>query len=591
MRRDQTLRGLSFCAVAILLLLLAALGTPSYAQAPQRGTILGAVTANQGAVRGFRVTAHNLSVQIWYVVFTKDGHYTVPQALPGSYEVSVLQEGYDSPTQKISLGEGQTQTANLSVKRRVPDPDVTYLDYDQLYPPGAGRDLLEKNCMGCHGLDFYNSQHRTEAGWRAGINIMFNGPSFHDAPMFARNQFTAAEKDTIAKYLAANFGADSTDRQLKHDPYLVDEDALSKAIYVEYDAPDMPLVNKTSAKPAVAPVSYGNPSIGSAMTSGISSGEDGPIMTPAANAQVMHDTKLAADGHVWVTAANANEIVQLDPKAANPNTRYKQYPIQSPEAPRGVYPHGITINHEGHIFWAETMGGRVGELDPETGKMKRHRLPTEGSILQVVTDQKDNVWYTQIQGSSIGVVDGKTGRVSQWGTPTVDSDPYGMAIDQKGNVWTGGIAKGLLIKFDPVLESFTEYTPPTKYAGVRRVGVDSKGLIWFSEFRVSQIGYLNPDTGEMKEYKLPMKYSHPYDAWPDMTDNIWFTDHFNDSLIKFDQNTKKATYYPLPQLAWSIPKIEVEKNNTIWFGSRGVPNVVTVHFYPNGYSAAAMPEP
>jgi hypothetical protein len=35
----------------------------------------------------------------------------------------------------------------------------------------------------------------------------------------------------------------------------------------------------------------------------------------------------------------------------------------------------------------------------------------------------------------------------------------------------------------------------------------------------------------------------------------------------------------------------VEKNNTIWFGSRDVPHVVAVHFYPNGYSASAPPEP
>jgi hypothetical protein len=57
------------------------------------------------------------------------------------------------------------------------------------------------------------------------------------------------------------------------------------------------------------------------------------------------------------------------------------------------------------------------------------------------------------------------------------------------------------------------------------------------------------------------------------------------------RDTQKFTYYQLPQLKWSVPKIEVEKNNTIWFGSRSVPHVVAVHFYPDGYSAAAPPEP
>jgi len=570
MRITRTFGRLSLAAAPLLLLLLILQGAPSYAQTSQRGTITGAVTADQGAVRGFRVTAHNVAAQIWYVVFTKDGHYTIPQALAGSYDVSVLQVGYDSPTEKVNLGAGQTQTADLSVRKKAPDPDVTYLDYDQLYPPGAGRDLLEKNCMGCHGLDFYNTQHRTETGWRNGVNMMFFGPSFHDAPIFMRSQMSADDKTTIIKYLTANFGPDSPNRLLKHEPYLVDEDALSKAIYVEYDAPEMRLVNKSSVRP--------NP-------------DDDPQIIPGGNAQILHDTKLAADGHVWITAANASEIVNLDPRAVDPATRWKQFPIEAPLYPRGVYPHGVTVDHEGRVYWAESAGGRVGELDPETGKMKRYKLPTEGSLLQVITDPSDNIWYTQIQGSAIGRIDARTRRVAQWGTLTPDADPYGMTSDEQGNIWTGGVAKGVLIKFNPTTELFTEYVPPTKYAGVRRVGVDSKGLVWFSEYRASQIGVLNPATGEMKEYKLPMRYSHPYDAWPDMSDNIWFTDHFNDSLIKFDQGTKKATYYPLPQFDWSIPKTEIEKNNTIWFGSRGVPNIVAVHFYPNGYSASAPPEP
>ena len=38
-----------------------------------RGSLSGAVTANQGAVVGFRVTAHNLTYKLWYTVFTREG--------------------------------------------------------------------------------------------------------------------------------------------------------------------------------------------------------------------------------------------------------------------------------------------------------------------------------------------------------------------------------------------------------------------------------------------------------------------------------------------------------------------------------------
>jgi hypothetical protein len=94
--------------------------------------------------------------------------------------------------------------------------------------------------MECHGGDFFNNQNRSGAGWRAGVNVMTYGPSFHAAPVLGRTQLSAEQKNTIIKYLAANFGSSSANRQLKHDPYPVDEEALSKAIFVEYDAPDMP---------------------------------------------------------------------------------------------------------------------------------------------------------------------------------------------------------------------------------------------------------------------------------------------------------------------------------------------------------------
>jgi hypothetical protein len=106
--------------IAGLLISLSVLLLPGLAsaQTSARGTIAGTVSADQGQVRGFRVTAHNVRAMIWYVVFTKDGKYTVPQALPGPYEISVLQDGYDSPVQKIDLAPGASQTVNIDLKKQ-----------------------------------------------------------------------------------------------------------------------------------------------------------------------------------------------------------------------------------------------------------------------------------------------------------------------------------------------------------------------------------------------------------------------------------------------------------------------------------------
>ena len=82
---------------------------PSPAQQSVRGTISGRVTADQGQVRAFRVAAHNLDQRLWYTVFTRNGQYTVPQALPGLYELTVNEPGYASPKLPVYLLPGRNQ--------------------------------------------------------------------------------------------------------------------------------------------------------------------------------------------------------------------------------------------------------------------------------------------------------------------------------------------------------------------------------------------------------------------------------------------------------------------------------------------------
>lgn len=72
--------------------------TYDFSKPPARGTIVGSVTSDQGPLRAFRVTAHNLQYRVRYMVYTKQGHYSIPQALPGPYEIFGTETGFSSPT-------------------------------------------------------------------------------------------------------------------------------------------------------------------------------------------------------------------------------------------------------------------------------------------------------------------------------------------------------------------------------------------------------------------------------------------------------------------------------------------------------------
>ncbi len=541
---------------AILLALLA--GGVSRAQvAPARGTISGTVTADNGAVRGFRVTAHNLQYRIWYTVYTKDAHYVIPQALPGTYDIGVVEQSYDSPAQKAELPSGQSITADVAITRRNPPTEVSFVEYDQLYPPGMGRDLLEQNCMGCHNRIFFHLQHRDEASWRAAIRKMQWGPSvFLVQPPLGRTQLSATNVDTMARYLASNFGPQSPKRDLRLDAVPVDEAALSKAIFVQYDI-----------------------------------SEDAPGLPKGVH---LDDAFIAANRSVWFSVVSGSAILRLQAGELDPAKRWKVFATAGAMAA----PHGIAEGGNGHMYFAELVGTKLGEIDPATGKVSEHETPSRGGMHSLLRDAQNNIWYSEYLGSTIGMLDAKSGLMSSWATPTTDAGPYGLVQDKSGNIWTAGSVKHLLLKFDPAAEVFTEFKTPTAFSGPRRLRLDSTGTIWFTETQAGQIGSINPATGMFKEYKLPLRNSSPDELWFDPKDDnlLWTADQINGHFVRMDRRSNQFTYYPLPQLNWDVAKAEVEQNGTVWFATHPVAGRKLavqggVHFYPEGYSVNAPPQP
>jgi len=563
------------------------------AQSPVRGTITGKVTTDQGQLRGIRVAAHNMDRRIWYTVFTKNGQYTVPQALPGRYEMMAVEPGYDSARVSVQLEPGASRTADVALKKRATEvkaplgggdegpasrggtaaSTVYFNTLDELYPAGPAKALLRANCIGCHRDDLA-SMHYTKEAFVRGIEKMSEtGPANnHYSLALGRTPISKQQKEMLADYLVAHFGPGKPDKKIKVEPYVVDEEVASKAIYVSYDLPDdLPFP------------SMGN-TIGGNMVDGVIA-----QLAPETRHHLQAAAISPVDGHVWYSSRASSSVIGLDPKELDPAKRWKNHPIKGEPY---VHPTGIAVDKRGHVYWAEARGSRLGELDPVTGKQIRYALPAQaGAMLQVIVDKNENIGFSLIWGAFFGRMEANSRRIHMYPTPTPDNGIYGLDFDQAGNMWGAGWQKGTISKWDVQTEAVTEYKVPSAWGQIRRVGVDSKGIVWGAGFNTGILVRLDPKSGEMTDFTLPLVGAEPYDAWPDKQDNIWTADHVHGAIVKLDQRTSRWTLYPMPQANQSLPKFEVAADNTLWFGSRGVPNIVAVHFYPNGYSAATPPLP
>jgi mono/diheme cytochrome c family protein len=77
-------------------------------------------------------------------------------------------------------------------------------------PAGEGKDLVVKECSGCHQLTVITSQHKSESEWTDTIVEMRNrGAHGSDEDM-----------EKIIRYLTANFGPKSAPAKGAQDPQL-----------------------------------------------------------------------------------------------------------------------------------------------------------------------------------------------------------------------------------------------------------------------------------------------------------------------------------------------------------------------------------
>jgi streptogramin lyase/mono/diheme cytochrome c family protein len=535
------------------------------------GAIAGSVTADRGQVRALRVKARDTVHRIAYTVFTQNGRYTINNLPPSSYDVQVLEGDFDSPVEKADVQAGATAPVNLAIKAKAPigpigagaaqaagqegyrgsapsttgtvnasGQSVELVDFDTLYPPSHARDVMLKQCFGCHGLGlgWHNRGPKSEGQWRTAVNRMFR-PDHRIAdlargvPMVTPERVSDADREEIIKYLAANFGPNYTrPRDLKMDTLVRDEQALAGVMYVQWEVPPP------------------------------------PPGTPFVNTQKkatggLHDVHVSPSmpGIVWMSGNQSDSIVKLDTRNLDYEARVKRWTVPHP-ANWNVIPHGL-IELNGRVYWAELGGDRISSLNPATGEFKSFRLPTEGGGPHTLrADSKGNLWFSYYAATGkVGRVNITTGEVREYqAVPSFSG--YGMTVDKQDRAWFVGLNTPMILEHDPATDKIVEF-PITNPA--RRPTVDNDGNIWAAEFFGNKIAMVDPKTGKVTEYDLPLRYGNPYELIADADNNLYIEDGAYSSLVKFDQKMKKFTYIPYPEIKGTTVKFEKDADGTIYF--------------------------
>ena len=511
---------------------------PSQSPGPATGTLTGTVVAD-APFSAAMVSARQLDGNMIYTVFTAKGDYRAVHLFPGRYEISVWKPGFAADMTNVDIVAGSNTEADLTMNAVADGADqpqyaggkflveqVELASYDEIYPPGPGRQLIEDSCIICHGVNYLPGGPRDEAGWNAAIDMMMNAEQAYGVEggdsLISPDFLGPEERELVMDYLVTHFGPDRPKRAVSIDAEMpLDEAALGKAMFVEYEIPD----------------------------------------TPAMKNRWIQEPHFDQQGNVWFTERGfPSAMTKLDPRTGE----YQDFMNPNPAGS----PHGVLVDPDGSVWWA----GRdvhLARLDPATGEVTEYPVERPGFHGHTpVLDSNQDVWFSMLPGNRIGKWDRDADKISLYEVPTRRARPYGIVVDQQDQVWFAEFHVCRIGRFDPGTEQFMEYPAVTKACTIRRLGVDSKGIIWFGLFSAGKLGRLDPESGEVTEYDIPTTFSEPYDTWPDGEDSIWISDGGQrGALIRFDQQTETFTFYP-SRLRTDMPKLAITREGAIWYSAR-----------------------
>ncbi len=158
-----------------------------------------------------------------------------------------------------------------------------------------------------------------------------------------------------------------------------------------------------------------------------------------------------------------------------------------------AYPDGIEIARNGHIWMAESIGNKLVEIDPKTGKaieIPHPRASEDPGPRAIAFDSHGNIWFSEREFGSLGMFDPRTRRWRSWRAPAHGGNAYGtdaIVIDRRDAVWFSHSGGNYIGRFDPRTDMVFIYPFLTSNMNCRHMDLAKDGALWCVSSRVPKL--------------------------------------------------------------------------------------------------------
>jgi virginiamycin B lyase len=276
-----------------------------------------------------------------------------------------------------------------------------------------------------------------------------------------------------------------------------------------------------------------------------------PVPTP----EFARDPAPGPDGAIYVAVMNGSKIARFDTQART----FKEWDL-----PRGARPHGLLVDRQGTVWYTGNGNGTIGQLDPRTGRVVEHKVPSGGDPhTLIIDDAQTAIWFTVQNGQRVGRLDTKTGAVQEFRTR---GNPYGLALDRDGNVWFCQLAGDRLGRIDAKTGAVSEVTLE-RGARPRRIATAPDGSLWVTYYGNGKLVRVDPKAQKVvKGYPLPAgSDGGPYAVAVDGAGMVWANEISTDTVVRLDPGTGQTRVFKLPSKGVGIRKMIVDADGRLWY--------------------------
>jgi virginiamycin B lyase len=346
-------------------------------------------------------------------------------------------------------------------------------------PDGAGKQLVERLCTGCHRTDHITrSSGYSSEGWQELTRTMID---LSGSP---------EDETNISHYLATHFPPHT-----RQAPTLIPGEAQ-----IAFTDWKVPTLGQRSRDPEQAV----DGSIWWAGQWGNVIGRINPATGemqeyPLPEQSMPHTVTLDQAGHVWYTGNKNGTLGKLDAQTGA-ITVYKM-----PD-PAAKDPHTAIFDQHGTLWFTLQRSNMVGRLQPATGDIKLMTLPTPGSRPYGITVDAHGVPWVACNGSNCLVkVDPETMALTEIKLPIPETTVRRLDIAADGMIWYVNSSQGRLGRYNPQTGEIKEWPSPSGPKSHPYAIAIVDGIIWYNESgkRPDTLVRFDPQTEKFQSWPIP----------------------------------------------------------------------------------------